>query len=165
MSTFPWEVNEENLDLFYSGPHLFGALYRVYRGAYFGQGFQFCEIFPKVDKQFRKNFDRLPLDIKRLILSKIWNDGKNYNKLIVKNGELSLSLKLHFLFAQYGRLKTQTQPIISRGFGAWNGSRIEQKTYVFVYGEQNLKSRVLIPDFITRNPYQPDSVSFGLLCI
>ncbi len=165
MSMYPWEVSKDTINSFFSGPYLFAALYRIYRGAYYGQGFQFCGTLPKIDNKFKANFDQLPLDVKQLILSKIWDEGKDFNKLVVKKSDLYLQLPLQFLFAQYGRLKLQTQPIISKGCGAWNGSKLKGKYYVFTYGEQNLRSQVLIPDFLSRDPYQPQSIAFGLLCI
>jgi hypothetical protein len=66
-----------------------------------------------------------------------------------------LSLPLQFLFSQYGRLKEITQPIISMGCGAWNGtsitSRKQSKQYVFEYGTFNLKNKVLYLIFLINN--------------
>jgi hypothetical protein len=47
MYEFLWEVSQETLNHFFGRPHLFAALYRVYRGAYYRQGFQFCGIYPE----------------------------------------------------------------------------------------------------------------------
>ena len=115
MSTFPWEITKEVLSDFFSGPYLFSALYRVYKGAYYGQGFQFYGAHPKIDKTFKEKFERLPLEIKQLILNKVWDKGEGFNEVIVKNKILYLKYQLHFLFAQYGRIKFQTQPLISKG--------------------------------------------------
>ena len=165
MSVYPWEVNEGNLNNFFKGPHLFAALYRVYRGAYFGQGFQFVDTPSVWDRGIHNHFDKLPLEIKRLIFSKIWDQGRGYNILIVKKGILFLTRNLHFLFAQYGRLKDKSQYMISRGVGAWNGFKLQDRTYIFHYGLQNLKSQVMIPDFISKDPYRPETIAFGLLCL
>lgn len=40
------------LSEFFKGPYLFSVLYRVYRGAYYSQGFQFYGAHPKIDKAF-----------------------------------------------------------------------------------------------------------------
>ena len=165
MSQFPWEVNQENLKGFFEGPYLFSALYRVYQGSYFGQGFQLDRKLPKqINKEFYDQFDQLPLDLKAKILSKLWDQGKAYNQLVVFKGDLYLPIELQFLFAQYGRLKKFTQPIISKGCGAWNGNRIERYTYNFEYGIPNLRGKYLIPDFLNQDPYRPNTPCFGLLC-
>jgi hypothetical protein len=164
MSSFPWEVTKENLNNFFEGPHLFAALYRVYRCAYYGQGFQLSGTSLKIENGFQKCFDQLPIELKRLILSKVWESGQHFNTLRVYNGELLLPLKLQFLFAQYGRLKHTTQPLISKGCGAWNGSLLKKSVYIFSYDTLNLKSKVLIPDFLSKDPYRPNTISFGLLC-
>ena len=82
----------------------------------------------------------------------------------VKKGELLLPIKLQFLFAQYGRLKHTTQPLIYRGCSAWNGAPLKKSVFVFTYDTLNLKSKVLIPDFLSKDPYWPNTISFGLLC-
>lgn len=164
MSSFPWEVTEDNVNSVFEGPHLFAALYRVYRGAYYGSGFQMSGSPLELGPEFQTNFDQLPIELKRLILSKIWQSGKDFNTLRVKKGDLLFPFKLQFLFAQYGRLKNTTQPLISKGCGAWNGEPQSRRIYIFTYGPSNLRSKVLIPDFICRDPYRPTSVSFGLLC-
>lgn len=165
MYPFPWEVQQKDINQFFEGPFLFAALYRVYRGAYFGQGFQICGTHFKFDSNLQNKFDQLPIDIKRIILAKIWDNGTRFNALIVFKGELFLQSNLHFLFAQYGRLKNLTSPIISRGCGAWNGYKLDTKTYIFKYGPQKLDSQVLIPDFLSRESDKPISIAFGLLCL
>jgi hypothetical protein len=55
------------------------------------------------------------LDIKGIILNKIWNAGRDLGVVLVLRGELFLPLPLQILFSQYGRLKEITQPIISMG--------------------------------------------------
>jgi hypothetical protein len=121
MSSFPWEVTKDNLNKFFEGPHLFSALYRVYRGAYYGQGFQLSGSSLRINDEFQESFDQLPIELKRLILSKVRQSGKHFNALRVNKGELLLPIKLQFLFAQYGRFKKNTQPFIYKCFCAWNG--------------------------------------------
>lgn len=164
---FPWEVNRERVTQFYTGPYLFSALFRAYKGAYFGQGFQLTGNLPKLSKDFQILFDKLPLEVKGIILSKIWEEGRNYNIFIIDKGELLLPLKLQFLFAQYGRIKHLTQSLIPKGCGAWNGSLASpnrSRRYVFKYGVPNLKSKVLIPDFLNSERGKPLAIHYGLLC-
>jgi hypothetical protein len=66
---FPWEV-PEILEDYFSGPCFFMALYRLYKNAYFGQSFQLSGTFIQ-DKIFKERIENLPLDIKRIIFSKI----------------------------------------------------------------------------------------------
>jgi hypothetical protein len=71
----------------------FPAIYWVYKGAYFGQGFQLCgQVFEKEDN-FQKLFDKLPLDIKGIILNKVWNEGRDFGIVLVSRGELLLPLR------------------------------------------------------------------------
>lgn len=166
---FPWEVNKERITQFYKGPYLFSALYRAYKGAYFGQGFQLTGSLPNISKDFQVLFDRLPLEVKGVILSKIWNEGRNYNIFIVDKGELLLPLKLQFLFAQYGRIKQFTQSIIPKGCGAWNGTLVAKnnsrsRRYVFKYSIPNLRSKVLIPDFLNSERGETLTIHYGLIC-
>jgi hypothetical protein len=165
MNDFPWEVNQETLTYFFGGPHLFAALYRVYRGAYYGQGFQICGNYPKNLKDIFYHLNLLPLEVRRIILSKIWDNRQQYNALWINKHELFLPLRLQFLFAQYGRLKHVTQPLISKGCGAWNRKQLVDQTYFFDYGAPNLKNQILIPNFLSKDPYKPTTISFGLLCL
>jgi len=71
---FPWETPKIVED-YYSRPCLFMALYRLHRNAYFGQGFQLSGNYIQ-NKDLKQNIEQLPLDIKRIIFSKIW---KNLN--------------------------------------------------------------------------------------
>ena len=70
MSSFPWEVTKDNVNSVFEGPHLFAALYRVYRGAYYGSGFQMSGSPLELGPEFQTNFDQLPIELKRLILFK-----------------------------------------------------------------------------------------------
>jgi hypothetical protein len=81
MCDFPWEVSQETLAHVFGRPHLSEALYRVYRRAYYGQGFQFCGIYPKNLNDILLYLNLLPLEVRRIILSKIWNNGRQYNAL------------------------------------------------------------------------------------
>ena len=71
MSQFPWEVTKENLIQFFEGLYLFLALYRLYRGAYYGQGFQVCEKNVELSPKFQDRFYQLLLEIKAQILFKV----------------------------------------------------------------------------------------------
>lgn len=163
--SFPWEITEECLSTFFEGPYLFSALYRVYRGAYYGQGFQFYGGHPKIDTEFKVKFEQLPIEIKQIILNKLWNQGEGFNEVIVKKKTLYLKYQLQYLFAQYGRLKLQTQPLISKGIGVWNGYKFNRETYIFVYSKLNFQSKVFFPDFLSKDSELPITVAFDLLCI
>lgn len=125
---FPWEIIPEIVDQYFSWPYLFFALYRIYKGAYYGQGFQLGGTSLHIPIGFQANFDKLPLDVKGIILSKIWDNGKDLQTLKVLKGKLLLHLRLQFLFAQYGQLQIFTQSIASRGCGAWNSYLLKKGT-------------------------------------
>jgi hypothetical protein len=76
MSSFPWEVNQENLYNFFEGPHLFSALYRVYRGAYYGQGFQLIGSPLKTSIPFQKGLTNYQLNLKELYYPRFGNLDK-----------------------------------------------------------------------------------------
>jgi len=158
----PWEV-PELLEDHFSGPCLFKALYRFYRGAYFGQGFQFCGK-PIKDKELKNSIDQLPLDIKRIILSKVWEKGEPFKGILVSKGQLYLPFRLHYLFLQYGKLKHIINPKVPRVYGGWTGKQVERKTYVFTYGPVDLSCTPLIPEFMCREKHNPLSPSFSLIC-
>ena len=165
MSDFPWEVNSKNFNKFFEGPYLFAALYKVYRGAYYGQGFQFNNISPIITIKFIQKFESLPIEIKRTILAKIWNNGKGFNLLGVFKGEILLSLELQFLFIQYKKLRQLTEPLISGGCGAWNGYKLSKTCLIFEYGEQKYKSKILIPNFLCQDLVAPMTNTFGMICL
>ena len=145
---FPWEVDSSTINKPYIGPHLFSALYRVYRGAYYGQGFNFCGKPVQLPPNFQTYFDNLPIDIKGIILSKVWNQGLDYNTLLIASGKIYLEHKLHFLFSQYGRLKNITQLKYSKGTGVWNGYIMRENVYKFIYGPKLATGKYLIPNFV-----------------
>ena len=84
------------------------------------------KLLEQIHKEFYDRFAQLSLDLKAKILSKLWDHGKTYNHLTIRKGDSYLPIELHFLFAQYGRLKKFTQPIIFMGCGAWNGQLVEK---------------------------------------
>ena len=139
-------------------------MYRLYRVAYYGQGFQVCEKNVESSPEFQDRFNQLPLEIKAQILFKVWKQGKLYKSIFIKKGEVCLPNKLLFLFGWYGRLKKITQPLLSTGCGAWNGHLVEKHLYSFEYGIPNLRGKFLIRDFLSREPYHTLSPCFGLLC-
>jgi hypothetical protein len=164
---FPWEIDSVKFNQFFKGPYLFSAIYRVYRGAYFGHGFQLCGHVPEKGDNFQELFDKLPLEIKGIILNKIWNEGCDLGVVLALNGEVLLPLSLQFLFSQYGRLKEITKPIISVGCGAWNGTLIKarkrSKQIIFKYGSLNLKNKVVIPNFLSLELYKSPTEVYGFL--
>lgn len=64
---------------------------------------------------------------------------------------LYLNYQLQYLFAQYGRLRLQTQPLISKGIGVWNGYKFNRETYISVYSKLNFQSKVFFPDFLSKD--------------
>jgi hypothetical protein len=91
---FPWEIDSTRFKNFFEGPYLFSAIYRVYKGAYFGQGFQLCGHVLDKEDNFQTLFDKLPLDIKEIILNKVWNEGRELGVVLVAKGEILLPLPL-----------------------------------------------------------------------
>jgi hypothetical protein len=91
---FLWEIDSTQFNKFFEGPYLFSAIYRVYKGAYFGQGFQLYGHVLEKEDDFQKLYDKLPLDIKGNILNKIWNEGRDLGVVLVSRGELLLPLPL-----------------------------------------------------------------------
>jgi len=84
---FPWEV-PEILEDFFSRPCLFKAVYRLYKRVYLGEGFRIIRNYPR-NKDLYDQIDKLPLDIKRNIFSKLWKESEECtNKIKVVNGEL-----------------------------------------------------------------------------
>lgn len=157
---FPWEVSEQ-LDNHYSGPCLFSALYRLYKGAYFGQGFHLSGNY--LNLELKTFIDKLPLDIKRIIFNQIWSEGKPWEGVVVKTGKLYLPFSLHYLFVQYGKLRDIVNPI-PRIYAGWTGQQIERKTYIFTYGPIDPSRTPLIPDFMCSEKKNPTSPSFSLIC-
>lgn len=145
---FPWEVDSKIINEFYIGPYLFSALYRVYKGAYEGQGFNFYGKPIKLSPNFQTFFNALPIDVKRIVLAKVWVKGVDFKTLLIVKGKLFLDYKLHFLFTQYGRLKNITQPIYSIGCGVWSGYKVNIHTYHFTYGPRDPIGKFLIPEFL-----------------
>jgi hypothetical protein len=60
---FPWKIDSTQINKFFEGPYLFSAIYRVYKGAYFGQGFQLCSHVLEKEDNFQKLFDKLVVHI------------------------------------------------------------------------------------------------------
>ena len=157
----PWEMPEILKD-FYIGPCLFMALYRFYKNAYFGQGFHLSGKHIK-DNTIKTFIDQLPLDLKRIIFSKIWENGKPYEGIVVKKGQLYLPFHLHYLFVQYGRLKHIIKPTIPRVYAGWTGYITSRKEYIFTYGPINPNHTPLIPKFMCKEKHNHFSPSFSLI--
>lgn len=159
---FPWELCGELEDKF-AGPFLFLALHRLYKNAYFGKGFKFIGRINR-DLELKERIEQLPIDVKRIIFSKIWEEGKSYGSFAAKGEDLLLDLPLLYLFSQYGKLKTELDNQIPIHYGGWHGVRLSRKLYVFTYGPVNPRLTPLIPDFECRDEKHPMSISFGLVC-
>jgi hypothetical protein len=106
-----WQVPESAKLKIYSGGYLFSALYRFFRFTYHGNG---ISIAPEValPKEFIDRFVALPLDLQRDITNRIWNQGKGYRRVIVKDNSPVLPLSLWFLFCVYGRLRSVTSKVV-----------------------------------------------------
>lgn len=159
---FPWETPTIVED-YYFGPCLFMALYRLNKNAYFGQGFQLSGNYIQ-NKDLKKNIEQLPLDIKRIILGKIWEKLEPKKGFVVKNGELLLDFALLFLISQYGKLKSQTKKKVPKAYAAWFGDKILERIYKFTYGPMNPAITPLIPDFVCKDKANSLSPSFSLIC-
>ena len=146
--TWCWQVTGTFDEDLYSKGYLFSALYRLFRAGYWGNGLYITPNRVSIPREFRELFLTLPLDIQENIVNRIWNAGKEYSEIIVRNNHPVIPLSLKFLFSLYGRLKHTTTPIIPRGFGAWNGGKISRTEYRFVYGKPDTNARPLLPDFI-----------------
>jgi len=157
---FPWEL-PDSLEDHFSGPCLFMALYRLYRNAYFGQGFQLSGSFTQ-DRILKENIEKLPLDVKRVIFTKIWEKIEPSKAFIVQKGELLLDFGVHYLICQYSKLRTDIE--VPQGYTCWCGRRISQTLCKFTYGPMNHSITPLILDFICRDKKTSLSPSFSLIC-
>lgn len=159
---FPWEV-PRTLEDYYSGPCLFMALYRLYQGAYYGKRYSLIGE-PFQIKDFREQIDQLPLDVKRQIFSKIWDEGKPFKSVTIKRGKLLLDYSLYYLFIQYGKLRSICNSEVPRIYAGWKGVRVEKKVYKFTYGPLNPVIPPIIPDFLCLENGKLPSISFELIC-
>ena len=159
---FPWEV-PELIEDYYSGPCLFMALYRLYKNAYYGQGFQLSGTYIW-NKELKERIDQLPLDIKRIIFSKIWEKIEVKKGFVVRSGDLLFDFALQYLFVQYGKLKSQAKNKVPHAYACWTGTKVIDKVYTFMYGPMNPSITPLIPDFVNREKANHLSPSFSLIC-
>lgn len=163
--TWCWQITGTCDEDLYSKGYLFATLYRLFRAGYYGNGLHITPNNVNIPKGFKELLLNLPLEIQENIVNKIWNEGKGYNTIIVRNNHPVIPLSLKFLFSLYGRVKHLTTPIIPRGFGAWKGGKISRTEYRFTYGKPEPNARVLLPDFIDRNPLYSTIVDFKMLCL
>jgi hypothetical protein len=105
---FPWEIPEVLEDNF-SGPYLFLALYRLYWNAYFGKGFQLTGN-TNIHWELKERIEQLPIDIKRIVLSKIWEEGKNYKAFVARGEDLLLELPLLYFIKSIREIKSRNRP-------------------------------------------------------
>lgn len=161
--TWCWQVTDLTKHELYTGAYLFSALYRLFRAGYQGNGLYITPNKVNIPREFKESFLSLPLDLQQNIVNRIWNEGKEYNEVIVRNNHPVLPLSLKFLFAIYGRLKYTTSSVTPPGIGAWTGGKISKNEYKFVFGKPDLRARPLIPDFIDQNPLYSTIVDFTML--
>ena len=164
--TWCWQVvDSEGNDLFYRKGYLFSALYRFFRSGYWGNGLYISPNKSTIPREFKELFLCLPIDLQQNITDRIWNEGKGYNTVIVRNNHPVIPLSLKFLFSLYGRNKQESPLVKSLGLGAWNGGKISKSEYQFEYGKSDPSARSLVPDFIDRNPLYSTTVDFKMLCL
>jgi len=156
-----WEVSKIS-EYYFACSSLFMALCRLYKNAYFGQGFHLTSTHSKVEG-LQEQIDKLPLDVSRIIYSRIWNKGEPFKGVVIKKGKLLLNFDLHYLIVQYGKLKSIVKTTISMIYVGCNGIKVGRKMYIFRYGPINPTSIPLIFDFICRKK-NPISFLFGLIC-
>jgi hypothetical protein len=147
-----WQISESNVFEVCSGPYLFSALYRFFRLTYYRDGN--CIKLEKVTlpKEFIERFVALPLDLQCDITNRIWNQGEEYRKVIVKNNIPVLPLSLWFLFSIYGRLKSVTSRVVPPVDGTWQGTKMSRKKYKFVFRNPNHRATPFILDFMQQEP-------------
>jgi len=80
--SFPWEV-PKIIENYFLGPCLFLVLYRFYESTNLRQGSHLSTKYLK-DKELHKQIDQLNLDIRRIISSKIWNNGKPFKDAVIR---------------------------------------------------------------------------------
>jgi hypothetical protein len=68
-----------------------------------------------------------------VIANKIWQEGKNHNKMLVKDNHPIIPMSLKFLFALYGCLENKTLLMTLVGIGAWIQGKISSTKYRFFF--------------------------------
>ena len=63
---FLWKIYSTQMNKLFKGPYLFSAIYRVYKGAYFGQGFQLYGHVLEKEDNFQRLFDKFPWILRKL---------------------------------------------------------------------------------------------------
>ena len=161
-----WQISESNALEVYSGPYLFSALYRFFRLAYHGDGIRVKHERVPAPKEFIKRFVALPLDLQWNITNRVWDQGEEYRKVIVKNDIPVLPFSLWFLFCIYGRLKSVTSRIVPPVDGTWQGIKLSRKKYKFIFRSPNHRATPFIPDFMQQEPVQLylHPIKFSMIC-
>ena len=113
---------------YYSTSCLFMALYNLSRNAYFGQGFLLNRNYIQ-NQDLKQKIEQPPLDIKIIIFSKIWEKLEPKKGFIVNRGKLLFDFSLHYLFSQYGKLKSQMKNEVPQAYVAWTRSKILGRFY------------------------------------
>ena len=135
---WPWEITlpeSDNLDSWlYQGPHLFAALYRLYKASFWGVGIHIGSNHPIYPKGFRVSFLKLPTHLQDKIFEKICNDGEGFNEIIINKGYPRLRVVLRFMFLIYRQHKFENFLVNKFGYGCWNGGLFTSTEVCFNYG-------------------------------
>ena len=166
---WPWEVKREELNnlesWFFTGPHLFAALYRFYKTAFWGAGILIGPNKPIYPEGFLANFLNLPSHVQETILDLVWQNGEGFNKIIIHKGHPRLRVALRFLFLIYAHHKGENFPVSKYGYGCWNGGPYNSKDARFVYGPFDPSASVKIPDLPDETPLRIQPIDFAKLCL
>ena len=107
---WPWEPKPptENFlnNNLYQGRYLFAALYRFYKVAFWRARIHIGPKHPIYPKGFLVNFLNLPLHLQEKIVGIVWNDGKDFNDIIIYRGYPRLRVDLRFMFLIYSPHRT-----------------------------------------------------------
>lgn len=150
---WPWEVQPPEANhlesWFFTGPHLFAALYRFFKASFWGVGIHIGPNRLKYPKGFLQHFLALPLHLQERILSEVWKNGEDFNEVIIYQGYPRLRVDLRFLFLIYAQHKQVNSPANYLGYGCWNGGQTTRDEAAFKYGAFDPYVSVNIPDFMT----------------
>lgn len=166
---WPWDPQPRtagflDTDL-YQGPYLFAALYRLFRASFWGAGIHIGPNHPIYPKGFLTNFLNLPLHLQEKIVGIVWNEGKDFNDIVICKGYPRLRVDLRFLFLIYNPYKTETFPLNKFGYGCWNGGQYNRTEARFYYGPFDPCASVNIPDFSDTFLKYKNCVDFEKLCL
>jgi hypothetical protein len=166
---WPWELKPRGLSTseneLYEGPHLFTALYRFYKASFWGVGIHIGPNHPVYPKGFLTSFLNLPTHLQEKILNTVWNNGEDFNEIIIRKGYPRLRVDLRFMFLIYSQHKADSFPISKFGYGCWNGGLFSKNQARFYYGPFDPCSSVNIPEFSESSLQGKTFVDFAKLCL